>query len=164
VAVILAVAPAAPIPKDAQKDVLYYPTTKGTTWTYSAKTPTRAASEFTEFVTEVQKKDDGAFVVTVGRQFKDRVTLIQKVEVTGKGLSRVASGAPLNPPRVLLKVGAKVGDTWEHNPVPGHVLVRPRGRPSEEGHPGRQRRAGRGVEVVRPGQGLTGAGRSDRRG
>jgi hypothetical protein len=115
-----AAALAAPVPKD-QKDVLYYPTTKDSKWTYTTRTPTGAVSETTEFVTDVQKKDDGSFVVTVGRMFKDKVSVFQKIEVTGKGLARVGAGggAVMDPPRTLLKAGAKVGDTWDHNPKPG---------------------------------------------
>jgi hypothetical protein len=108
---------AAPVPKNVQNE-LYYPTKVGAKWTYSSKTEKGAASEITEVVTDVEKKGDGVYHVSVGRPFKDRVSVYQKIEVSGKGLFRVGAGggAAMTPPRTLLKVGAKPGDTWEHKP------------------------------------------------
>jgi hypothetical protein len=117
---VAALAVAAPVPKD-QKGVLYYPTTKDSKWTYSTRSPTGGVSETSEVVTDVEKKADGHDEGPVGRVIKDRVTVFQKIEVSARGLSRVGAGggAAMDPPRTLLKVGAKVGDTWDHNPKPG---------------------------------------------
>src|SRR5688572_4730755 len=112
-AALLAPAAAAPVPKD-KKDVLYFPTAVGASWTYSA-----GKSEFTEVVTSVERKDGGAVVVAISRDTKGRITPLYTYEVSAKGLFRVATGkTPLDPPRCLLKLPAKDGDTWDHEPKP----------------------------------------------
>jgi hypothetical protein len=110
---LAALAPAAPVPPD-RKPVPYMATTRGTVWTYAD-----GKSEYTDVVTGVEKKADGAVVVTIARKGKDRAVPVSVVEVSARGLYRVSNGtAAVDPPRCLLKLPAKPGDTWEHAPRP----------------------------------------------
>jgi hypothetical protein len=79
-------------------------------------------TEYTEVVTGVEAKD-GTTLVAVGREGKGRVTPFSTLEVSGRGLYRVKTGnTKMDPPRCLLKLPAKAGDTWAHVPPPNQGL------------------------------------------
>jgi hypothetical protein len=116
--------PVAAAPALKGKAAFYYPTKEGDKCVYEARTGT-STTEYTETVTKVETKD-GKLVVSVGRELKDEVIPISKVEVSEKGLFRVASGnQDLAIPTPLLKLPAKAGDSWTNEPaVPDGAVKR----------------------------------------
>jgi hypothetical protein len=110
------VASAAPVPKDAAKES-YYPTKKGTTWTYRAN-----EREETFFVSDVQKKD-GATIISVGQIVLDQPNWVKDVIVSDAGVFEMKSGfASRDKPRTILELPAKAGDVKEIDwtgPPPG---------------------------------------------
>lgn len=104
-AALLAVTSAAPVPKDAEKPTLYYPTQKGATWTY--RTGDR---EETFVVTDVQKKD-GATIVSVGQIVLGKQDWVKDVKVSDAGVFEVVG--PRDKPRPILELPAKAGDVKE---------------------------------------------------
>lgn len=110
------VASAAPVPKDAPQEP-YYPTKKGTTWTYRVN-----EREETFVVTDVQKKD-GATFVTVGQIVLGKPEWAKDVMVSDAGVFEFKSGfASRKKPHPLLELPAKAGDVKEIDwagPPPG---------------------------------------------
>ena len=114
-AAVLGTVSAAPVPKDAGKPVLYYPTEIGTKIEYKDETETTTSrageivsAETTDGVTTITlewgqaSKQDGAHVVK------------EKVAVSAKGVFRVSlDGTELMPPMCLLKLPVKKGDKWD---------------------------------------------------
>jgi hypothetical protein len=77
-------------------------------------------TESTEVVTAVEWKD-GAYVVSVGREGIGGVIPFQMIEVSSRGLLRVKSGTEeTDSPRCLLRLPARVGDTWVFDAQLGH--------------------------------------------
>lgn len=102
------VASAAPAPKDTTAKQPYYPTKKGTTWTYRLND-----REETFVVTDVQKKD-GATVVSVGQTVSGQVELVKDVIVNDAGVfEKKAGSGPLKKPLAVLELPAKAGDVKE---------------------------------------------------
>src|SRR4051812_11061988 len=85
VALLGLVASAAPVPKDAPEEP-YYPTKKGTTWTYRVN-----GREETFVVTDVQKKD-GATYVTVEQIVLGKPEWVKDVMVSDAGVFEFKSG------------------------------------------------------------------------
>lgn len=112
---------AAPAPKDSAQEP-YFPTTRGTTWTYRAN-----GREETFVVTGVEKKD-GAAVVSVGRPVSGRVEWVKDVTVSGAGVfEKKAGSGPLKKPLAVLELPAKAGDVKEIDwagPPPGREPLR----------------------------------------
>ena len=102
---------AAPIPKDAKKPVLYFPTKVGAKWVYEFEDGTT----YTEAVTKVQKGKDGGFRVTAGK-VRDEVALaLDLYEVSDKGLFLLEAGkAAFDPPMSYINLSQKVGVKWEN--------------------------------------------------
>jgi hypothetical protein len=113
---LAALAPAAPGPKN-DKPALYLATAKGTAWTYAV-----GESEHTDVVTGVEKKADGAVLVTVAREGRDGAAPYSVVEATAWGLYEASSGtAAFDPPRCPLRLQAKPGDAWETDAKPARL-------------------------------------------
>ena len=110
VAFLLGVAPAAPVPPEANKPVFYYPTERGTELVYESS----GGGTVKHVVTAVEKKD-GALVVTLTQVLDNGQSLPhEKMVVTEKGLTRTEiSGSALTPPLVMLRVPHPKGDKWE---------------------------------------------------
>jgi hypothetical protein len=108
---VLSLAPAAPVPKGADKPVLYFPTKVGTTWVYD-----NSYSGETEEVLTAAREKDGATIVSVatvgahGELFPAR-----RLAVSGRGLHLVQDGnGESKAPCPWLRLPHKPGDTWTH--------------------------------------------------
>ena len=109
------VASAAPVPKDAAKEP-YYPTKKGTTWTYRVN-----EREETFVVTDVEKKD-GATIVSVGQIVLGQPEWVKDVIVSEAGVfEKKAGSASHKKPLPLLELPAKAGDVKEVDHSGPHV-------------------------------------------
>lgn len=126
VAVGIARAPAAPVPPDARKPLLYYPTHVGDELVYD-----RGGSEITHVVTAVEEKD-GAKIVSISQVNPGgQPTPFEKMEVSTKGLTRLEiTGQKITPPLVMLRIPHPKGDKWEFaasgawsGEVKGHKVV-----------------------------------------
>jgi hypothetical protein len=108
-AVGIAPAPAAPVPPEARKPLLYYPTRVGTELVYE-----KEGSEVTHVVTAVEEKD-GAKIVSVGEVVAaGKPAPHEKMQVSEKGLIRMEiTGQKITPPLVMLRVPHPKGDKWE---------------------------------------------------
>ncbi len=102
---------AAPAPVPRVKDAdLYFPVEVGATWTYTLALHKR---EDTATVTHVEQTKAGK-LVTVGRVEKDKTVTAMKVLVSKNGVYEVeVGGEKFDPPRCVLKLPAKAGDTWK---------------------------------------------------
>ena len=104
------VAVAAPAPKGRAPE-FYFPTTEGARRVYETRQGD-STTEHTEVVTRVERKD-GAFRVTVGQPVEGEVRVTGTLEVSAKGVFRVANAAgELPAPVPLVKPSARPGDTW----------------------------------------------------
>lgn len=112
-ALLLVVAPAAPVPKDRSGPRVYFATTVGDRWVYRY-THDGAVNEVTEVVTGVER-DGGVTVVLVGRVNGGEVTPYARWRVSGEGLawSDGSPGRQKRDPIRRLKLPAKPGDNWE---------------------------------------------------
>src|SRR4051794_24001137 len=111
-ALLASLAPAAPVPRGADKPVLYFPTQVGAKWVYRG-TSGPTAWEDTRVVTAV--RDDGAAkVVTVGAVHPDgTVAYDHRVAVSPTGLFRLGtSGTEFRSPMCLIKLPSRAGDSW----------------------------------------------------
>lgn len=109
---LLAMAPAAPVPRVSKPAELYFPTKIGIKQVYRVE---QSKKEVVELVEDAEVKD-GEVIVTVHRDPKD-TTLPEreKVSVSAKGLVRVEeSGQPVRPPVWLLKLPHEPGAKWEN--------------------------------------------------
>jgi hypothetical protein len=95
--------------------VLYYPTHVGDTLVYESNTAKGGkATELTEIVDSVEEKD-GVFTVQTVRLLNDVKRPATKMQVSDKGISRVASlNKELTTPMIMLKLPAKAGEKWEN--------------------------------------------------
>lgn len=103
----LALAPAAPVPREARG--LYFPTAVGARWVYQ-----KDDKEVIDEVTGVEWTN-GTAVVTVcrGGHGEDR-DVLWRVAVSEAGLSWVERLKDrLDPPRCFLRLPARAGETWE---------------------------------------------------
>jgi hypothetical protein len=102
---------AAPAPKDRPPLGVYHPTKVGDKLVYEMDTG-KGGLEMIDVVTEVEKKD-GAVIVTISRDMGGK-EMVSKLLVSATGLHRLSTGMrTYDPPICLLKVPAKVGETWE---------------------------------------------------
>jgi hypothetical protein len=109
--VLVSTAGAAPTLKEP-KQPLYFSTTEGSRRVYVVRYGGNTV-ERTEVVSKVEKKD-GVCRVSLGRDVGGEVHPMTTVEVSDKGIFRVATaGRDLPTPNPLLKLPAKPGDTWE---------------------------------------------------
>ena len=110
-AIILA--SAAPVPRDADKPLLFYPTAIGTKRVYQWGNGVDKGSGFTTIVSDVKRKD-GAWIVTVNIvKGEDHTDPFEVVVVTEKSISYGAVGtAGFQPPLCWLALPAKEGHTW----------------------------------------------------
>ena len=103
-------APAAPVPPEADRPRYFFPTTVGTKWVYFHEGP---RVEITDVVTKVTKKD-GTTTVTVARYFEgvedeDK----EEVLVSDKGVFLATwYSCRCDPPICWLKTPFKVGQAW----------------------------------------------------
>jgi hypothetical protein len=112
------VTPAAPVPKDAGKTVLYFPTSVGAKWVYKS-----GKTEWVEQVTAVEEKD-GAWVVTIGDVVGDKVTPSYKRLVSPNGLFTGPGGLKeVRFALTLLKLPAKPRDEWEWARDKGGAMI-----------------------------------------
>jgi hypothetical protein len=111
IAALVAAAPAAPVPKDADKPVLYYPVQKGTTWVYKT-----GDDEETSTITDVEKKKDGAFLVTISRESQRGFVPHSRMLVSGEGVAvvevKLTGLVPLDEPLWVLKTPSAGGKSW----------------------------------------------------
>lgn len=109
---VASVAPAAPVPKEKEKDKLYFPVVEGSKRVVAVTTADGTTTESTETVTKVEEKD-GTYTValertTAGKQMPTRV-----YKAVAGGLSWKFSGdAEEAEPVSVFKPGAKAGDMW----------------------------------------------------
>ena len=110
--VVVALAPAAPVPKHLMKNrgpAYYYPTTVGAKWVYD--------DNGRDHVLVISKVEDrkAAKVVTVEHDDGKRRTVDEVMEVSEGGLARLACGGePFGVPLVMLKGPFRAGTTWEN--------------------------------------------------
>jgi len=112
---VLGTVSAAPVPKDAGKPVLYFPTEVGTKIEYKDETGGNYQSAGKIVSAETK---DGVTTITLewklaNEQDGSRV-LQEKLAVSAKGVFRVSlGGMDLTPPMCLLKLPVKRGDKWD---------------------------------------------------
>jgi hypothetical protein len=117
VAVVLSLAPAAPVPKGADMPVLYFPTKVGAKWVYDEE-----KEEKVYIVTAVEKRD-GSNVVSVGRVGSDGKTVPEKTwAVSDRELLLLEmDGLKRDPPTCYLKLPHQPGEArdWVPGTAPG---------------------------------------------
>jgi hypothetical protein len=122
------VALAAPVPRDARKTELYFPTTVGTEWVYGSADSKEDEFADTLEITEAEESD-GATVVTVVRSFHRRPQSTETIRVSSAGLFLLANDhGKHDPPACVLKLPCAAGDRWRTyclplKPNPGYVNV-----------------------------------------
>lgn len=119
---VVAVAPAAPVPSHlGRPPVYYFPTTVGAKLEYE-----EPGRQITMIVTDVRDQG-GAKVVSVGRLAPDdSVTPLMTMAVTGTGLYRLERGGHKLPaPEVWLRLPAEPGDAWDY--PTGDLSIQPAG-------------------------------------
>jgi hypothetical protein len=117
-AVLLSPTTGAPVPKDG-KSTPYFPTQKGTRWTYTLR---HNDSDDSFVITEVAEKDGEKFI-SVGREAKGGVTPAGKFKLTKEGgIESVGIREARDVPLPALDKPAKPGDEWEEDSaLPGNV-------------------------------------------
>ncbi|HVK17088.1 MAG TPA: hypothetical protein VM533_09065 [Fimbriiglobus sp.] len=110
-ALLLAFAPAAPVPKVSKDAMYYFPTQVGTKLVYWVEL---TKTEVTELVEDAEVKD-GEVIVTIRRSPETSALLKQeKLSVSAKGIMRLEeSGQPVRPPVWLLKLPHEPGAKWD---------------------------------------------------
>jgi hypothetical protein len=107
-ALVLAVAPAAPIPKERAKTPDYYPTALGSKWVYKV-----GETEMATEVTAVEAKK-GARLATIATLVNGKAVATERLSVSANGVFRDRiNKADLKPPLCILKLPLKSGDKWE---------------------------------------------------
>jgi hypothetical protein len=107
-ALVLSLAAAAPVPREADKPVVYFPTKPGATWVYR-----EGDREFTQRIVKVEDRG-GTKVVRVERARRGEAPAPwMVVEVGPRGLVQTHVFADrLDPPQRLLPHPVKPGDRW----------------------------------------------------
>jgi hypothetical protein len=107
-ALFLAVASAAPVPKEKTKTPDYYPTALGSRWVYKV-----GETEIATEVTAVEVKKD-ARLATISTLVNGKAVSTERISVSDKGVFRdQINKADLKPPLCILKSPLKSGDKWE---------------------------------------------------
>ena len=98
--------------QEPKTEPLYFPVKEGTKRVYEQSFGDDKF-ETVDTVTKVEAKGKGFLVTATREGGKANKTFVAVFDVSGSGLSRVSSGGRVeaNPVR-LLKLPAKVGDTW----------------------------------------------------
>jgi hypothetical protein len=121
--VLVALAPAAPVPQHLMKHppVYYFPTKVGTLLEYE-----EPGRNLTMLVTAVADRG-GAKVVSVGQVHIDEsVTPLMKVAVTGTSLARIErGGCKLDTPEAWLQLPAERDQCWDYPTGDATLPVRP---------------------------------------
>jgi hypothetical protein len=113
-AAALGAASAAPVPKDGEKPVLYFPTQVGT----KMELKDEARDWWSAGKITASETKDGVTTVIIEWEFFNkqdgRRPLTEKVAVSAKGVARLAYGQQvLDPPFYMLKLPIKKGDKWD---------------------------------------------------
>ncbi len=105
---------AAPIPKDFQRPVNFFPTTVGTHWEY-VREGTDTLDHAREVTTEIKEKDSGRTFEETWTCFAGQYGKYHEYRVDPNGLAEIRSGrgARFELPHLLVKAGAKASDTWD---------------------------------------------------
>jgi hypothetical protein len=108
---LAALAPAAPVPKGADKPTLYYPVKLGARWTYQSGSGERVLT-----VIRVEARG-GTKVVHVGHvEAGGKLTPFHVMEVSARGLVQTHSGdQPLDRPLTRLLQPADAGARWGYH-------------------------------------------------
>jgi hypothetical protein len=105
---LLAAAPAAPVPKEKSKTPNYYPTALGSRWVYKV-----GETEIVTEVTAVESKED-ARLATIATLINGKAVSTERIVVSDKGVYRdQMNKAAIEPPICILQLPHKPGDTWE---------------------------------------------------
>ena len=101
---------------------VYFPMTVGDRWVVEQQLQS-GSEEYTEVVTEVEKKD-GATIVTVGREVDGKAgPALSHVRVTDDGVYRMSLlGTKYDPPYCVLRLPLKPGLTWKSEVQSGGVV------------------------------------------
>jgi hypothetical protein len=125
-ALLVSLSHAAPVPKDAGKNSVYFPTQKGTKWTYTH----HHNQKETFVVTEVVEKNGEKFI-SVGREVKEEVVPAGKFKLTKEGrIEPVGIRRERDVPLPTIDRPVKPGDEWEEDaefsgvPVKWKVAIR----------------------------------------
>jgi hypothetical protein len=106
--VVIGFAPAAPVPQARQKPTPFHPTKKGTKWVYDY-----AGREEVLVVTSAEQQGE-CRVVSVCAEEEDQLVLRWRIVVHENGIHRLKIGDRRScKPHWVLKLPARVGDTWE---------------------------------------------------
>ncbi len=109
VVVVLGLAPAAPVPKGADKPLLFFPTKVGTKWVYE-----QPGSDMTLVVAKVEAADGGALVTVEYVGEGGQSSPIHTVRVGKAGVAFTSEvGEAYTPPWVHLRLPHQAGDKWE---------------------------------------------------
>jgi hypothetical protein len=113
-ALLSAIAPAAPVPKDAEKSSDYYfPTTVGAKWVYQATH--RRDWIWTRVVTKAEAKGE-ARIVSIGEVGEGgEVSPLGDIEVSPRGLFPLRPTEVNDPPKCWLKLPLEANKTWEYD-------------------------------------------------
>jgi hypothetical protein len=106
VTLLLTVAAAAPVPKQA-KPPLYFPTKVGSKWVYQA-----GDKEWAEVVTKVEETAEGTLVTVAIELPGGKLSEYKKVLLSEKGVFSVYFHGKLDPPRVALKFPLTPGEEY----------------------------------------------------
>lgn len=99
--------PAAPVPKGADRQPIYWNTVVGSKCVYKDELGERSST-----ITKVQECDDNT-IITIKHEAADGTICSEILHVCAKGLYRVEfAGDKFNPPICLLTLPAKVGQKW----------------------------------------------------
>jgi hypothetical protein len=120
-AALVPLAPAAPVPKEADKPPLYFPTRLGDTrvWAWADNVASDSV-EFTEVVTEVESKN-GTKLITVETTSGKKYRCTDRYSLSEKGLFRLAhDDHRYDRPWCVLKAPYRAGDKWAVDVVNHH--------------------------------------------
>jgi hypothetical protein len=127
-AVLLVIAPAAPVPREKPAEGLFHATTVGTKWVYE-ETHGGPPKDDVYTVSSVEERGGKKLVTVRWHRFNKDGTDVRVVEVSAGGLAVTvtpASAKRLNREwaEVWLKLPAKAGDRWQTKSLAGHDVTR----------------------------------------
>jgi len=109
---------AAPLPKGADSSPLYFPTAVGATAVYRTTIGDLKMENGTFRVTKVERTRDGVRV-NIERGSIGKPAVLDLMDVSANSLTLVQYGnQSVDPPRPLLRLAAKAGDTWDWEAAP----------------------------------------------
>jgi hypothetical protein len=112
VAVLSAIAAAAPVPKQKQVTTSFFPTAVGTRWVYNDNGGDR---DLTRFIGEAKKKGDETTLIINTILPKGEIVFDEELIVSPKGMfvRKFTEAQVCNPPFCRLKYPSSPGDSWE---------------------------------------------------